>query len=155
MTQRRRRRRRQGCSSIQHQHIKLSLLHRNHIHLTQPSLFRDFSGCIPRGVHGFGSIWRQTQRQEAWHGGTFKWSSAPEPWRPIGPALLANATLSDVHSFMRARGRDRFNAMRRTQRVSSQLFHKKYPRLRIWLQTGESCQVDKYQSGRNPHMQKY
>lgn len=25
--------------------------------LTQPSLVRDFSGCIPLGVHGFGSIW--------------------------------------------------------------------------------------------------
>lgn len=53
----------QGCSSFQHRHIKLSPMHRIQIHLTQPSLFRDFSGCIPRGVHGFGSIWRQTQRQ--------------------------------------------------------------------------------------------
>lgn len=52
-----------ACISVQHQQIKLSLLHRNQILLTQPSLFRDFSGCIPRGVHGFGSIWQQTQRQ--------------------------------------------------------------------------------------------
>lgn len=27
--------------------------------LTQPSLVRTFSGCIPLGVHGLGSIWRQ------------------------------------------------------------------------------------------------
>lgn len=51
-------------ASLQHQHIKLSLLLRNQIPLTQPSLFRDFSGCIPRGVHGFGSIWQERQREK-------------------------------------------------------------------------------------------
>lgn len=63
--------------------IKLSLPNRNQIPLTQPSLFRDFSGCIPLGVHGFGSIWQQRQRKRLTKG-TLKCSFPQTPLQYIG-----------------------------------------------------------------------